>query len=86
VFGPVITKVVKSIRNWQILLLIGQSFNVHSVGTVEVALTVVGVVQYVMFSDDDDPQVLIRNVQQTPNPSAHDPELAPPLSLHSALV
>ena len=25
------------------------------------------------------------HVQQTPNPSAHDPELDPPLSLHSAL-
>jgi hypothetical protein len=45
-----------------------------------------GASQYVMFSDEVVPHVLMRNVQQTPKPSAHDPELAPPLSLHSALV
>jgi hypothetical protein len=40
----------------------------------------------VLFSEDDDPQVDIKNVQQTPNPSAQDPELVPSLSEHSALV
>jgi hypothetical protein len=84
VLGPVITKVVKSIRSWQIFELIGQTVNEHA-APYELVI-VDGVSQYVMFSDDVDPHVLIRNVQQTPNPSAHDPELAPPLSLHSALV
>ena len=32
------------------------------------------------------PQVLCSRVQQTPNPSAQDPALVPPLALHSASV
>jgi len=48
--------------------------------------TVVGFVQYVKFSAVVEPHVDTTNVQQTPNPSAHEPELVPLLSLHSALV
>jgi hypothetical protein len=81
VLGPVMTKVVKSSRIEQISSLIGQTVSEH-----EPAETVDGCVQYVRFSEVDEPHVVIRNVQQTPNPSAHEPELVPPLSEHSALV
>lgn len=45
--------------------------------------TVAGCVQAVKFSLDELPHVLIKNVQQTPKPSAQDPELDPPLLEHS---
>jgi len=54
----------------------------HELGPV----VVVGCFQYVLFSLLEDPHVAITNVQHTPNPSAHEPELVPALSEHSALV
>jgi hypothetical protein len=79
--GPVMTKVEKSSRIEHIASDDGQS--VRSQVPDE---TVPGCVQYVLFSDDDDPHAVNKNVQHTPNPSAHEPELVPLLSEHSALV
>jgi len=83
VFGPVITKVVKSIRNEQISSLAGHTVKPQVVRS---PVVILAVVQYVIFSDDELPHDVITNVQQTPKPSAQDPELVPSLSEHSALV
>lgn len=55
----------------------------HTVSPHSPDATVEACVQEVKFSLDVEPHVLITNVQQTPNPSAHEPELVPLLSLHS---
>jgi hypothetical protein len=82
VLGPVKTKVFKSSRIEQISSEMGQIVRLH----VEPSVSVDGFVQYVRFSEELDPHVVTTNVQQTPNPSAHEPELVPSLSEHSALV
>jgi len=41
--------------------------------------------KYVQFSDEVEPHP-IENVQQTPNPDAHDPEFTPLLLEHSSAV
>jgi len=78
VLGPVMTKFVKSSRIEQMLSSIGQTVNEQSPDE-----TVDGCVQAVKFSLVVEPHVDITNVQQTPKPSAHEPELVPLLSLHS---
>jgi hypothetical protein len=62
----------------------GMTFNQQSDGAVVITVGVWS--QYVMFVDEVWPHEVTINVQQTPKPSAHDPELVPDLSLHSALV
>jgi hypothetical protein len=81
VLGPVITNDVKSslMEHMSSLTLLRVKPHVPEE-------TVLGAVQYVMFSLEEEPHVVMTNVQHTPNPSAQLPELDPPLSEHSALV
>jgi len=79
VLGPVIVNVVKSRRSEHISVE-GQTVKLHEFAVVG---KVVGVVHAVLFSVVVFSHALTTNMQQTPNPSAQDPELVPLLSAHS---
>jgi len=78
--GPVMTKVLKSKRIWQMLVFILQIFALQAPVFTEVDES-----KYVKFSAEVPPQFSV-NVQQTPKPEAQLPALVPPLFEHSSAV